>query len=101
MLLQNGYRIISLLLVSPLPLNWFQNVSFSIGINKDKIVVKVNCKSMMELFCKNIERLLAVNYFCKKSSLNKKKFLYKGFLEFNFSNIKKIEQMILKKHASM
>ena len=34
MLLQNSYRIISLLLVLPLPLNWFQNVSFSIGIVK-------------------------------------------------------------------
>ena len=33
--------------------------------------------------------------------LNKKKNLYNSFLELNFSNIKKIEQMMLKKHTGM
>ena len=42
-----------LLLTSLLPLNWFQNVSFEIGISKDKMGVKLSRKSIMEPFCEN------------------------------------------------
>ena len=31
-------------------LNWFQNVNFKIGINKDQVGVKLSRKSMMESF---------------------------------------------------
>ena len=87
MLLQNSYKVILLLLTLLLPLNWFQIVSFQIGINKDKINVKLSQRSKMEPFCVNSETLLAFNSFSQKTppqifkwvlntSLNKKKFFY-------------------------
>ena len=53
-------RIILLLLTSLFPLILFQNISFLIGINEDKMGVKLSRKSMMEPSRENSLRFSAV-----------------------------------------